>query len=71
VTEREVSKALDAIACQPPTKEDWLDLYTTIEAYKQRCLVRGILRAANSAELLRHIQKLAAADAPEVEKENS
>jgi hypothetical protein len=64
MTEREVMRELDRLAAQPATKDDWLDLYETIEAYKQRCLARAIAACPQREALLSAIAVLAGGEVP-------
>jgi hypothetical protein len=59
MTEREVVKELDRLNALPATKEDWRDLYETIEAYKRRCLARAIAASPTREPLVAAIRELA------------
>jgi len=57
--ERDLVKELNRLQQQPPTVDDWRDLYETIEGYKQRCLARAIARSPQRTEILATIRALA------------
>jgi hypothetical protein len=59
MTERDLLRELDRLALLPPTKEDWRDLYETIEAYKRRCLARAIAISAQREVLVQAIRGFA------------
>lgn len=59
MTEREVLRELDRLQAQPATKDDWRDLYETIEAYKRRCLARAIAASPQCKNLIAAIRTFA------------
>ncbi len=61
MTERDLVRALDAMREQPPTVDDWRDLYQTIEDYMRRRLARAIVASPNRAELVEAIRERAGA----------
>jgi hypothetical protein len=68
VTDRELMKALAALDQEPNTKEDWRDLYETIEAYQRRRLARAIARHPDRRALTRAIKVRAEGEDEEVEQ---
>ncbi|HUC40861.1 MAG TPA: hypothetical protein VMR92_08520 [Gemmatimonadales bacterium] len=59
MTLREVVRELDRLRAQPPTIEDWRDLYTMINDYEQRRLARAIAAMPRHGRLIEAIRALA------------
>jgi hypothetical protein len=58
----EQKRLWDSVALAPPSKEDWRDLYETLEAYKRRCLARAIVAHPQRARLVEMIRTFAEGD---------